>query len=41
MIILRYKFDIQFQALEKIRKLKENAEKTIKLILEKEVFGDE
>ncbi len=33
--------DVQFQALEKIRKLKENAEKTIKLILEKEVFGDE
>ena len=33
--------DVQFQALEKIRYLKENAEKTIKLILEKEVFGDE
>jgi len=31
--------DIQFQALEKIRKLRENAEKTIKLILEKEVVG--
>jgi len=33
--------DVQFQALEKIRKLCENAEKTIKLILEKEVFGNE
>jgi len=33
--------DVQFQAPEKIRKLCENAEKTIKLILEKEVFGNE
>jgi len=33
--------DVQFQTLEKIRKIRENAEKMIKLILEKEVFGDE
>ncbi len=33
--------DVQFEALEKIRKLRENAEKTIKIILEKEVFGNE
>ncbi len=33
--------DVQFQTLRKLRKLHENAEKTIKLILEKEVFGDE
>ncbi len=32
--------DVQFQALEKIRKMRENAERMIKLILEKEVFGD-
>ena len=30
--------DVQFEALEKIRKLRENAEEMIKLILEKEVF---
>ncbi len=33
--------DVQFEALEKIRKLRENAEEMIKLILEKEVFGDD
>jgi len=33
--------DTQFQALEKIRKMRENAEKMIKIILEKEVFGNE
>ena len=33
--------DVQFEALEKIRKMRENAEKMIKIILEKEVFGDE
>jgi len=33
--------DTQFKTLEHIRKLKENAEKTIKLILEKEVFADD
>ncbi len=32
--------DTQFKTLEHIRKLKENAEKTIKLILEKEVFTE-
>ena len=31
--------DVQFQTLKKIRQMRENAEKTIKLILEKEVFG--
>ncbi len=31
--------DTQFKTIEHIRKLKENAEKTIKLILEKEVFA--
>ncbi len=33
--------DVQFEALEKIRKIRENAEKMIKIILEKEVFGNE
>jgi len=33
--------DVQFQTLEKIHKLREHAAKTIKLILEKEVFGDD
>lgn len=33
--------DTQFQALEKIRKMRENAEKKIKIILEKEVFENE
>ena len=33
--------DVQFQALEKIRKLRANAERMIKLILKKEVFGGE
>ncbi len=33
--------DTQFKTLEHIRKLKEKAEKTIKLILEKEVFADD
>ncbi len=32
--------DTQFKTLEHIRKLQENAERTIKLILEKEVFTD-
>ena len=32
--------DIQFQTLKKIRQMRENAEKTIKLILEREVYGN-
>ena len=30
--------DVQFQTLKKIRQMRENAEKMIKLILEKEIF---
>ena len=32
--------DVQFQTLKKIRQMRENAEKTIKLILEREVYGN-
>jgi restriction endonuclease S subunit len=33
--------NVQFEAFEKIRKLRKNTEKMIKIILRKEVFGNE